>query len=110
MKNVIKKVVAKVKNEAWQIAMLMGAMMCGNTALAGGGAPADPALDKWNAVIGFVTPWIQRMGGVVILIGAIEFGLGFKNDDPEGKVKGMRTIIAGAIVLAVGAGSSIFLV
>lgn len=109
MKNVIKKVVAKVKNEAWQIAMLVGAMMSGNTALAGDDAP-DPALTKWNAVIGFVTPWIQRMGGVVVLIGAVEFGLGFKNDDPEGKVKGMRTVIAGVIVIAVGAGSDIFLV
>lgn len=64
---------------------------------------------KWDAVIGFILPWITRLGGVVILIGAIEFGLAFKSDDAEGKTRGMRTIIAGCIVTAVGASSSTFL-
>lgn len=64
---------------------------------------------KWNAVINFILPWIQRLGGVVILIGAVEFGLAFKSDDAEGKTKGMRTVIAGCIVVAVGLSSSTFL-
>lgn len=67
------------------------------------------AESKWNAVINFVLPWISRLGGVVILIGAVEFGLAFKNDDAEGKTKGMRTVIAGCIVIAVGLSSSTFL-
>lgn len=70
----------------------------------------DAAADKWDQVIGFITPWIQRLGGVVILIGAVEFGLAFKNDDAEAKTKGMRTAIAGCIVFAVGLSSDIFLV
>lgn len=64
---------------------------------------------KWNAVIAFILPWIQRLGGVVILIGAVEFGLAFKSDDAEGKTKGMRTVIAGCIVVAVGLSSATFL-
>lgn len=64
---------------------------------------------KWDAVISFILPWITRLGGVVILIGAVEFGLAFKNDDAEGKTKGMRTVIAGCIVTAVGLSSDIFL-
>lgn len=72
-------------------------------------AYADAADDKWNSMINFMLPWIQRIGGVVMLIGAIEFGLGWKNDDAEGKVKGMRTAVAGAIVIAVGVGSGTFL-
>jgi hypothetical protein len=64
---------------------------------------------KWNAVIAFILPWISRLGGVVILIGAVEFGLAFKNDDAEGKTKGIRTVIAGCIVLGVGLSSSTFL-
>lgn len=67
------------------------------------------AEDKWNAVIDFLLPWIQRLGGVVILIGAIEFGLAFKSDDAEGKTKGLRTVIAGCIVFAVGLSANIFL-
>lgn len=75
----------------------------------GTGGTTPTAEDKWDTVIGFIVPWITRLGGVVILIGAIEFGLAFKNDDAEGKTKGMRTIIAGCIVTAVGLSSDIFL-
>lgn len=64
---------------------------------------------KWNAMIQFILPWISRLGGVVLLIGAVEFGLSFKQDDAEGKTKGMRTAIAGCIVIAVGLSSSTFL-
>lgn len=86
--------------------MLMANDVMSKTVYATGAGSADA---KWNAVIGFLTPWIQRLGGAVILIGAIEFGLGFKNDDPEGKTKGLRTVIAGCIVFAVGVSSNIFL-
>lgn len=73
-------------------------------------SPAGTSAEaKWDTVIGFIVPWITRLGGVVILIGAVEFGLAFKNDDAEGKTKGMRTIIAGCIVTAVGLSADIFL-
>lgn len=83
--------------------------LCSIRVLASGGTSGGNAEAKWDAVIGFILPWITRLGGVVILIGAIEFGLAFKSDDAEGKTKGMRTIIAGCIVTAVGASSNIFL-
>lgn len=64
---------------------------------------------KWNAVIDFLVPWVQRLGGAVIFIGAIEFGIAFKTDDAEAKTRGMRTVVAGCIVIAVGLSSNIFL-
>ena len=67
------------------------------------------AEDKWDTVINFMLPWIRRLGGVIILIGAVEFGLGFKNDDAEAKTKGLRIIIAGAIVAGVSLASGTFL-
>lgn len=73
------------------------------------GGTTTTAEKKWDTVIDFIVPWITRLGGVVILIGAVEFGLAFKNDDAEGKTKGMRTIIAGCIVTAVGASADVFL-
>lgn len=73
-------------------------------------APANTAEAKWDTIIGFIVPWVERLGGVVIFIGAVEFGLAFKDNDAEGKTKGMRTIIAGAIVFAVALSSDIFLV
>lgn len=116
MKNKISEKVAKVKNFIKREYLALSLMVCGmmapaNVASASGGAPtAGTAEAKWDAVIGFLTPWISRLGGVVILIGAIEFGLAFKSDDAEGKTKGMRTVIAGCIVFAIGLSSDIFLV
>lgn len=104
VKNTISKVTRKVYDMKWKLMALVTPLL-----LTAGTAYATTADDKWNAVIGFLLPWISRLGGVVILIGAIEFGLAFKNDDAEGKTKGLRTVIAGCIVLAVGLGSDIFL-
>ncbi len=64
---------------------------------------------KWNTVINFFVVWIERLGGAVILVGGVEYGLAFKNDDADAKTRGIKTIIAGCIVLAVGLSSSIFL-
>ena len=70
--------------------------------------PVTTAEDRWNAVIGFLVPWIGRLGGVVMLLGGLMFGLGFKNDDADGKTRGLQTLVAGAIVIAVGQGYQIF--
>lgn len=98
----IKKVVKKVSEKKVQLLLMMYALFAPMSM-------ASCADAKWNAVIDFILPWISRLGGVVILIGAVEFGLAFKNDDAEGKTKGLRTVIAGCIVLAVGLSSSTFL-
>lgn len=105
----ITKLVKSLERKKWQTVLLLCALFTPiNMVYAGAAAPAS-AESKWNAVIGFLLPWISRLGGVVILLGAIEFGLAFKNDDAEGKTKGMRTVIAGCIVVGVGLSSSTFL-
>lgn len=111
-----KKIVTKatnVKNWIKREYLALSLMICGMLApgnVASANNQTQTAEDKWDAVIGFITPWITRLGGVVILIGAIEFGLAFKSDDAEGKTKGMRTVIAGCIVFAIGMSSGTFLV
>lgn len=64
---------------------------------------------KWDAVMNFILPWIGRLGGAIALIGGVEFGIAFKSDDAEAKTRGMRTLLAGCIVIAVGLSSNIFL-
>lgn len=72
-------------------------------------ASADDGSSAWNSMVGIITPWITRLGGAVILIGGIMWGLGFKSEDAEAQTRGIRTLVAGAIVCAVGASSSTFL-
>lgn len=78
------------------VCMLVAAMMC-STVFASG---AD---GLWTTISGLVQTWVTRLGGVVMFIGAIMFGLGWKSDDAEQKSRGVSTIIAGAIVTAAAA-------
>ena len=57
----------------------------------------------WNTIANLIQKWVTRLGGVVMLIGGVMFGLGWKSDDAEQKSRGVSTIIAGAIVAAVAA-------
>jgi len=54
----------------------------------------------WNTVADIIGVWVLRLGGVVIFVGGIMFGLGWKNDDAEGKSRGISTMISGGIVTA----------
>ena len=74
--------------------MMIAVMMCGT-------AFAADAL--WNTIAGLIQTWVTRLGGVVMFVGGIMFGLGWKSDDAEQKSRGISTIIAGAIVVAVAA-------
>lgn len=64
-------------------------------------ATAANADTMWNAVMNLIKTWVIRLGLVVLLVGGIMFGLGFKNDDAEQKTRGVNTMIAGGIVTAV---------
>jgi len=69
---------------------------------------ADPADQVWNTVRDLVKKWVTRLGGVVMFVGGIMFGLGWKNDDAEQKSRGVGTLISGAIVTALSAGITSF--
>ena len=55
----------------------------------------------WNQIANLIQTWVTRLGGVVMFVGGVMFGLGWKSDDANQKSQGISTIIAGAIVVAV---------
>lgn len=46
--------------------------------------------------------WIPVLGGLLVIVGGIQLGIGFKDDDSTGKTRGMQCMIGGAIVAAIG--------
>lgn len=70
------------------------------TVSAASGTDADGFIDT---VIQLLQTWIPRLGGMVVVVGGIQFGLGFKDDSPDQKTRGMQCMIGGAIVAAIGA-------
>lgn len=68
-----------------------------------GGTTAGGADTMWVLITNLIKTWVTRLGGVVMFIGGVMFGMGWKSDDAEQKSRGVSTIVAGAIVVAVAA-------
>ena len=70
---------------------------------------ADNGYTEWTWLTDIITKWIKRVGGLFMLIGAVEFGLGWKDNRADDKVQGVRILIAGVIVYGVGFSAKTFL-
>lgn len=68
--------------------------------VASGTVHAASADSLWNTVSNLLQTWVTRLGGVVMFVGGVMLGLGFKNDDAEGKSRGISTLVSGGIVIA----------
>ena len=65
-----------------------------------GATSADSFIDT---VVELLKKWIPRLGGMIVVVGGIQFGIGFKDDNADGKTRGMQCMVGGAIVAAIGA-------
>ncbi len=63
-------------------------------------ADAQGMLDEIMKVLG---PGVTALGSLVAVVGGIQTGVGFKDDNADGKTRGFQTLIGGAIIAAVGA-------
>ena len=66
----------------------------------GGGSGAQEILD---GIMGILGPGVIAMGTLVGVVGGIQLGVSFQNENPDGKTRGFQTLIGGAIIAAVGA-------
>ena len=64
--------------------------------------------DSIDGFITFVCDWLLKIGGVVALIGAVMFALGWQRDDAEGKSRGLMTLMAGFMLVAIAQSKNIF--
>lgn len=83
----------------------MAVMMMGSFVFASQG---DPVEDAWEMIASKVQMWVGRLALVLIFVGGIQFGLGWYNEDPGSKARGIQTMIAGGIVGALAAITATF--
>lgn len=86
------------KNATYIAICAMVAVIMGGTVFATGGVDA-----LWNTVANLLQTWVTRLGGVVMFVGGVMFGIGWMSDDPSRKTSGVQVLIAGAIITAVAA-------
>ena len=56
-----------------------------------------------DGIMGILGPGVIGLGSLVAVVGGIQTGVGFKDDNADGKTRGFQTLIGGAIIAAVGA-------
>lgn len=103
---------AKRRKLSLTLTMMLSTMMltaasafADDTSGGGGSGEAEAMFDK---TIVFFADWIGRVGLVVAFVGAVMFGFSVKSDDPEGKQRGLTTMVAGFIVFAVTKSLNLF--
>lgn len=62
----------------------------------------------FSSIVNFFVTWIQKVGGLVALVGGIMFCLAIKNNDAEQKQSGLLTLVAGFAVIAICGAISYF--
>lgn len=107
----------KLNNKRKKIALALGTfvltnMMTAMSAFAdtsgGGGLDTNAGKDQFDQLINFFATWIGRIGGVIALVGAVMFGFAWKNDDSDGKQRGVTTMVSGIIVFAISLAADFF--
>lgn len=56
-----------------------------------------------DGIMKALKPGVTALGTLIAVVGGIQTGIGFKDDNADGKTRGFQTLIGGAIVTAVGA-------
>lgn len=109
MKKTNAKTTANKKNKVNYITlliMILGVTLLMNVNVAYAAAGGYSGLDKLFEMFAGI---IQKVAGGIGLLGAVFFGLGIYQDNPDGKVRGIKMMAAGAFLFAVATGYTVFL-
>ena len=93
----------RAMNTKWGKAALIvpaGISMMSVRVSAAGEVDAQGMID---GIMGVLGPGVIALGSLVAVVGGIQTGVAFKDDNPDGKTRGFMTLIGGAIIAAVGA-------
>lgn len=100
----IKKVFKKLKEKA----SVMWTTVAGTMILAETRVFADSNTQSIDSFINFACDWLTKIGGVIALVGGVMFALGWQREDAEGKSRGLMTLMAGFMLVAIAQSKNIF--
>lgn len=98
-----KKYVGKVKNK-----LLVCMTLFGSCVLLNMNKIYATNTSTIDGFINFACDWLTKIGGVVALVGGVMFALGWQREDAEGKSRGLMTLMAGFMLVAIAQSKNLF--
>lgn len=69
------------------------------TTVNGGNFPSGSNADAFNELIDTFSTWIERVGWIIAIAGAIKFAIAIKDDDSKDKLFGILTMVSGFLIV-----------
>ena len=105
IKRKVSELAEKLNPKAALAVASINCMMLCNTVVVHAASSNTESIDGF---IEFACDWLKKIGGVVALVGAVMFALGWQREDAEGKSRGLMTMMAGFMVVAIAMGRDLF--
>lgn len=103
-----KNLAVSIKQVCKKVVSLLNVVFCGFILSINSVYAEGSNTSSIDGFITFVCDWLLKIGGVVALIGAVMFALGWQRDDAEGKSRGLMTMMAGFMVIAISQSKGLF--
>jgi hypothetical protein len=103
-----KTLAVRIKQLSKKVVSLFNVVLCGFILSINSVYAQGSNTSSIDGFITFVCDWLLKIGGVVALIGAVMFALGWQRDDAEGKSRGLMTMMAGFMVIAISQSKGLF--
>ena len=100
IKNLFRKLKEKVT--------VIGTTLIGTLILADSRVLAASNTESIDSFINFACDWLTKIGGVIALVGGVMFALGWQRKDAEGKSRGLMTLMAGFMLVAIAQSKNLF--
>lgn len=100
----VKQTLKKIKEKL----TIIGTTAMGTLILAEARVFANSNTSSIDSFINFACDWLTKIGGVIALVGGVMFALGWQREDAEGKSRGLMTLMAGFMLVAIAQSKGLF--
>lgn len=87
---------------------IIGTTTMGTLILAEAKVFANSNTESIDSFIDFACDWLTKIGGIIALVGGVMFALGWQREDAEGKSRGLLTLMAGFMLVAIAQSKGLF--
>lgn len=102
------KKLLKIKNSVKEKLTILSGSILSTFIILNNRVLAESNTGSIDSFINFACDWLTKIGGVIALVGGVMFALGWQREDAEGKSRGLMTLMAGFMLVAIAQSKNLF--